>query len=133
MTDKRSWVATARRGVACGVVVAAVSLVPGRAAAEKVVANADGWQIYTDGRAGGFVSHAYGDGYPQPRYALDPTTGMYAVVDTPQEGAGFRSISENGLLVDGTQIYDQGTINLTRVRSGFVSNIFGVGVRGKLT
>jgi hypothetical protein len=138
LTDKRSWVATTRRYVAYGAFVAAVSLVPDRAAAEKVIVNADGWQIFTDGRAGGFVSHAYGDGYPQPRYGIDPTTGMYVVVDTPQEGAGFRSISENGLIVDpsmtgGTLIQDQGTINLTRVRSGFVSNIFGVGVRGKLT
>ena len=56
MTDKRSWVATARRGVASGVVVAASHWYPGRAAAEKVLVNADGWQIFTDGRAGGFVS-----------------------------------------------------------------------------
>ena len=76
------------------VFVAAVSLVPGRAAAEKVVVNVDGWQIFTDGRAGGFVSHAYGDGYPQTQYGDDPM-GIDVVVDTPQEGAGFRSISDS--------------------------------------
>ena len=85
MTEKRSWVATARRCVAYGVFVAAVSLVPGRAAAEKVLVNADGWQIFTDGRAGGFVSHAYGDGYPQPSYA-STRRGTY-VSSTPRKRA----------------------------------------------
>ena len=61
--------------------------------------NADGWQIFTDGRAGGFVSHAYGDGYPQPTVRLRPTMGnLVALVHTPQEGAGFRSISEQGAI-----------------------------------
>ena len=71
MSEKRSGRAVALRAAAGVLFVAAVAIVPSRAAAEKVVVNADGWQIFTDGRAGGFVSHAYGDGYPAPRYGVE--------------------------------------------------------------
>ena len=135
MIEKRSGGARALKGAAGVLFVAAVSLVPGRAAAEKVLANVDGWQVFTDGRAGGFISHAYGDGYPQAQYGYD-TMGNLVPVNTPQEGGGFRSISDQGLdpaSTAMTPVYTQGTINVTRVRSGFVSNILAFGVRGKLT
>ena len=102
-----------------------------------MLANIDGWEIFTDGRVAGFVSFAYGDGYPQSDYAPD-ANGIYRPIDTPQEGGGFRSVSKQGLVLDqtamgGTGIHDQGKINMWRVRSGFISNVFGFGVRSQLT
>jgi hypothetical protein len=79
------------------------------------------------------VSHAYGDGYPQPIYGTDPATGTSVLVSTPQEGGGWRSVSEQEVIDPAVPTLTQGTINMTRVRSGFVANTFGFGVRGKLT
>jgi hypothetical protein len=117
--------------------VLAISLVSRRAAAEKVLANVGGWEVFTDGRAAGFVSFAYGDGYPQSDYAPD-ANGIYQPIDTPQEGGGFRSVSNQGLVRDqtamgGPVILNQGKINMWRLRSGFISNVFGFGVRSHLT
>jgi hypothetical protein len=117
----------------------AIVLHPRPAAAEKVLANVGGWEIYTDGRAAGFLSFAYGDGYPQSDYGRDPQGNFVTTpVDTPQEGGGFRSVSSQGLVADpsltgGVPIANQGTINLWRVRSGFISNVFGFGLRNHLT
>ena len=69
------------------VFVAPSSLVPSRAAAEKVLVNVDGWQVFTDGRAGGFASYAYGDGYPQPRLRHRPDDGMYVDADRSRQRA----------------------------------------------
>jgi hypothetical protein len=117
--------------------VATLSLVSRPAAAEKVLANVGGWEVFTDGRAAGFVSFAYGDGYPQADYAPD-ANGIYHLIDSPQEGGGFRAPSKQNLVLDqtamgGTTILDQGKINMWRVRSGFISNVFGFGVRNQLT
>ena len=78
MTGKRSGAATGLKVVAYVLFFAVLSLIPRRAAAEKVVAIVDGWQVYTDGRMGGFGSYAHGDGYPQPTYGyqIDPATGQ---------------------------------------------------------
>jgi hypothetical protein len=117
----------------------AIALHSRPASAEKVLANVDGWEIYTDGRAAGFLSFAYGDGYPQADYGRDASGNFVTTpVDTPQEGGGFRSISQQGLIADptltgGVPIANQGKINLWRVRSGFISNVFGFGVRSHLT
>ena len=68
MTGKGSGAAAARRGAACSLLILVIASFPDRAAAEKVLLSKDGFEVFTDGRAGGFVSHAYGDGYPQATY-----------------------------------------------------------------
>jgi len=137
LTGQRTGATTALRQIPYALLVLALVLAPRSAAAEKVLGNVGGWEIYTDGRAAGFVSFAYGDGYPQSDYATD-ASGIYHSIDAPQEGAGFRSISKQDLILDqslmgGPAIYSQGKINLWRVRSGFISNVFGFGMRSKLT
>ena len=120
------------------VFVVVLSSLARRAAAEKVIANIDGWQVYTDGRVGGFVSWAYGDGYPQPQYGHDAMGNFVSMpVDSPQEGGGFRATSQQGVAADpattnNVPIPNQGTINMVRLRSGFITNVFGFGVRGPL-
>ena len=41
-----------------------VVLVPRSAFAEKILFKADDWQVYTDGRVGGFLSYVNGDAAP---------------------------------------------------------------------
>ncbi|MEP6653327.1 MAG: porin [Myxococcales bacterium] len=119
--------------------MAVLTVAANGARAEKVLATVDGWQIYSDGRAGGFISYVHGDGYPQPDYGRDAMGNFVTTpVDTPQEGAGFRSVGSQSLAFDpgmtGNQpVYTQGTIDLWRLRSGFISNVFGFGGRGPLT
>jgi hypothetical protein len=115
-------------------------LVPNRASAEKILANFDGWQVYTDGRAGAFASWAHGDGLPPPAtaYITNPDGSLTPVSLQNYVGGGFTGQATQGLVIDpnlvgGQQIYDQGTIDMWRIRSGFVSNIFGFGVRGPVT
>lgn len=96
--------------------------VPQSALAEKVIAKGDDWQVYTDGRIGAFASWLYGDGYPQSTY--DPNT-CAQVRDV--KGGGFGALIEQGPTVNCQP--DQGTINSMRVRSGFIGNQLGLGVR----
>jgi hypothetical protein len=109
--------------------------VPKSALAEKVLAKGDDWEVYTDGRVGGFLSWVYGQGFPQWTYEAtpdpnDPTiTTCTAVRDVM--GGGFGAIPEQGPPV-GCQP-DRGTINSMRIRSGFIGNTLGVGARAKLT
>jgi len=154
LTEKRPERAAGRRLVVWALFFAILSFVPRRAAAEKVLGVVDGWEIYTDGRAGGFVSYVHGQGYPQPSYGyqIDPATGQTAIdpatgqpifvttpVHTPLGGAGFtpapteQHIAIDPSLTGGVAVYDQGTIDTWRLRSGFISNILGFGVRGPLT
>ena len=58
----------------------------------------DGWEVFTDGRAGGFVSCAYGDGYPQSDYGRRCERKLPPQSTQPQEGGGFCSVSDQGLV-----------------------------------
>jgi Gram-negative porin len=89
--------------------------------AEKVLTKIDGWDIYTDGRVGAFVSYVRGDGIPRPNVAddghdLSQTTGGL-------DGGTERKLGANGR-------FNQGVLEGMRVRSGFIGNTLGFGVRG---
>ena len=120
MTEKRPEAAAVRRWVASIVVVTAIALVPHRAAAEKVVPLTDGWQIYTDGRAAGFASWAYGDAIPPAISVLD-ANGNPISISTPQPDGGFRSVTEPP--ANPADPNAQGKINIMRLRSGFLNRI----------
>jgi hypothetical protein len=131
---------TKSRRLAWGLFAVVSLLIPNRASAEKILANIDGWQVYSDGRAGAFVSWAHGDGLPPPTTVLIPNAdGTFTPAQLQSVvGGGFTGQTTQGLTIDpnlvgGQQIYDQGTIDMWRIRSGFVSNVFGFGVRGPLT
>jgi hypothetical protein len=106
------------------------------ALAEKTIAKGDGYEIYTDGRVGGFVSEVYGQGYPTPKTQVD----MNGIPRTVYEasGGGFRGFDEKQLVNDpalaaGQSYTEQGVINSMRLRSGFLGNILGFGVRSPVT
>ncbi|MEP7051810.1 MAG: porin [Pseudomonadota bacterium] len=98
-----------------------------RANAEVSLVKTDDLELYTSGRVGGFFSLGFGDALPVP---LQPAT------ETLRPGGGFDpgndTIPKKGSngMDDPTQ---QGTFRSMRVRSGFVPNVLGFGMRTHLT
>jgi hypothetical protein len=109
-------------GVVCS--FAWFALFPGSALAEKTLLKTNDWEVYTDGRVGAFLSYARGDGLPQP--TRDAAGNQIHDVS----GGGMNGQAERDLLPNGG--LTQGTIERWRVRSGFIGNILGVGVRGAI-
>jgi predicted porin len=105
--------------VAC----AALTVYPRLAAAEVTLVNTQGWEIFTDGRLGGFVSYTKGDGYPVTK--LDPVT--MNPIQTPF-GGGITANDDNPI-GDPTMPGLQPRLEDMRVRSGFLGNILGMGFR----
>ena len=90
--------------------------------AEKVIAKGDDWQVYTDGRVGSFLSWVHGDGAPSANPNLviggqpeNLSGGSWPIPTEPH--------SDNSA----------GTVNMMRIRSGFIGNQVGLGVRGQVT
>ncbi len=108
---------------------------PRTAAAEKIIVSNPDWEIFTDGRAGGYVSYSYGQGLPVGDWAS--VNGTAVQVDNVQGGGFGTSRQQNDLQIPGATstsgIGDQGTINMWRIRSGFIDNVFGFGVRSNVT
>src|SRR3569832_2170367 len=104
------------------IAVVATWALPGSASAEKVISQGDEWQVFTDGRVGSFFSWVHGDGAP----TADPNVmiqghnesiigGSWPIPQEPHSGSG------------------PGTVNMMRLRSGFLGNLVALGVRGKVT
>jgi hypothetical protein len=111
---------------------------PSSALAEKVIAKGDNWEVYTDGRTAGFVSWAYGQGPPQATYGVTADGNLVQIHDVKGGGLGGGSAMEQHPINDpnlpaGQTLLDRGTINSMRVRSGFIGNQLGLGVRGQVT
>ncbi len=115
MTPSQPRARTARLYRAFLLALIAAIVVPRMAAAEKVIAKGDDWQVYTDGRAAGFLSWVYGDGAPVARAGIDINGGKWELPTVPQ--------ADNS----------RGTVNMMRLRSGFIGNQLGLGVRGQIT
>jgi hypothetical protein len=114
---------------------ASVLLSSSRAHAEKILLKDGDWEVYTDGRVGGFVSYVHGDGFPNPQNVI-PAGGGAAVPLHAIKGGGWVLPSENQLLNDpsqGPNAINQGTVDMMRVRSGYVSNILGFGLRDQIS
>ena len=61
----------------------------------RSLSNGDGWQVFTDGRAGGFVSYVYGDGY-RTRYATQ--SDGTASRRHHQDGRRLQAVSEQAAI-----------------------------------
>lgn len=91
-------------------------LVPARGAkAEVQIAESNGWTVYIDGRINAFLSHSQGDSKPNPGLTGGNTTVVGGGVETDLDNTG------------------NGKFSITRVKSGFLGNILGTGVRKQLT
>ncbi len=91
-----------------------------------------GWEFYTNGRVNAFFSWAKGQGLPRPPFtaAGQPAYGYPEGVG----GTGFGdSESASDPVLDPTETmkigYTQGEIDTMRIRSGFVGNVLGFGLR----
>jgi len=103
--------------------VAAVLCYSQGARAEVTLAESNGWEVFSDGRISAFLMYANGDGVP-PR-GMDVNGNP---VDLPT-GSGLAE-SEAGSDAPPSV---QGNVEGFRVKSGFVGNVFGFGVRRSLT
>ena len=101
------------------------SLFTRAAHAEKTIAKGDDWEIYTDGRAGAFLSYIGGDGFPTPTFGTDATGTQVQLHDV----AGGGWVADDSKSDPAGQ--KQGTISSMRVRTGFVGNQLGLGTRMK--
>ena len=132
MKGSRSRTPVARLCFATLLSLSLVLALTGSAWAEKILLKADGWEVFTDGRVAGFVSQVHGDGDPVGAPGASVTTypdGMM-VRDTPQ-GGGWLAATTDGNTNANPPV--QGTVNQTRIRSGFLGNQLNFGVRGQVT
>jgi hypothetical protein len=99
----------------------AIGILSSRGArADVSILKTDTWELYTRGRVGGFFSYGWGDGNPltRPNENLPLGGGLNTGNDTvPKIGP------------DGMPLMVQGTFRSMRVRSGFVPNQLGIGLR----
>jgi hypothetical protein len=84
-----------------------------------------GWELFSNGRVGAFVESVNGDGLPQSRVDASGMQG-HSLGDGGFDFVGERQLQANGGAT-------QGTIEGSRVRSGFVGNVLAFGVRHDLT
>jgi len=118
-----------RRVVACiralvGLSVFAVLLLPRSARAEKVLLKDGPWEVYTEGRVGAFASYVFGDGAPVPTQMITLPDGT--VKPETMTYAGWALNTDKGSETE------QGHVHVMRVRSGFIGNVLGFGVRNQI-
>jgi hypothetical protein len=126
-------IACSSRSLAIRITLSALAwlLVAKSASAEVTLVEKDGWSFFADGRINAFASVGTGDGYPAP-------------VPPPQIDVG-------GTLTDARPAYElygvdagwtvkspklesiDGDLFTMRVRSGFLSNVLGFGLKRKLS
>lgn len=128
-----------RRVAACALLafgVASFSFMKSAAAEVTLLkpeAGKDGFEVYTSGRVGAFFSWAKGDNMPQA--PLGPDGPLYQFKGAGGTGVGDTDGRQNPIYgPDGITVlgYTQGTVDSMRVRSGFVANTLGLGVRRNL-
>ena len=121
-----TWRRRAHIALAAFSVIASTVAVPASLArAEITLAKGEGdWEAYTTGRVGAFLEVLKGDGIPQ----VYDSAGLPI---HPVGNGGIAGLSDPVLQPDGTS--RQGPLLAFRVRSGFLGNILGFGVRGPLT
>ncbi|HEY3494893.1 MAG TPA: porin [Polyangiaceae bacterium] len=98
--------------------------VAGTAHAEKVLLKEKDWEVFTDGRAAAFASYVLGDGAPVAEKMITLPDG--SVVPEVINGGQWTVPTKN----DGPT--GQGTVSMTRIRSGFIGNTLGLGVRNQI-
>jgi hypothetical protein len=102
--------------------VAALCL-PAARADVPLVKTENNWEVFTNGRVNAFVTYGAGDSNPVPQ------PGEFIPL-----GGGLNTEYDNIPRVgpDGMPLPGQGTFISTRLRSGFVPTVVGLGLRGPL-
>jgi hypothetical protein len=94
------------------------------ASAEVPIVKIDGWELFTSGRVNAFFSYGQGDSNPVP----------LAMGENITPGGGLDTSYDNipKLGPDGMALPVQGTFVSMRLRSGFVPNVLGFGLRKQI-
>lgn len=100
------------------------------AGAPEAAANLGDWEVFTDGRMGGFASYVRGDGFPPDTFVVD-MNGMSVRTQVPF-GGGI-NLNTAASIGDPSMPNAQPKLESWRIRSGFLGNIFGFGIRTHLT
>jgi hypothetical protein len=103
----------------------AVALVARPAAAEVSIVKSDTWDLYTTGRINAFLSVGAGDSNPPP----GPGTANISPGGLDVGTDNIAHLDPTGTAIPGTQ----GTFRSMRVRSGFIPNVLGFGLRRHIT
>lgn len=123
-----------RLAVVVCLVVAGTAAAVRTARADTVLSSGDGWEVFSNGRVNAFQSYVNGDAYPVPTYSSDPN--MPGVIIYEPKGGGLKALAERPVYLPPdprSAALQPGTIEGSRVRSGFLGNIFGFGVRRQIT
>jgi predicted porin len=96
----------------------------GAARAEVTIFKGDNWEVYTTGRVNAFFSYGAGDSNPVPRPGENIPGG--GGLNTGNDL--IPQIGPDGMPVAGAQ----GTFQGMRLRSGFLPNVFGMGLRRQM-
>jgi hypothetical protein len=102
----------------------AALLAPRPAAADVSVLRTDTWELYTTGRVNAFFSGGWGDSNPPP----GPNTANISPGGLDVSTDNIAHLDAMGNPIPGTQGY----FRSMRVRSGFVPNVLGFGLRRRI-
>jgi hypothetical protein len=102
-------------------------LLPRVAAAEITLVEKDGWSVYINGRVQAFLNYNKGDGYPKPLAVDGNGTGADLRGGGQGPGDAYHEYPDNRLPTD------VGKIEELRIRTGFVGNVLGFGIKKKLS
>jgi hypothetical protein len=101
------------------IAICAVVLSSRTASAEVPIVKSDGWELYTTGRVGIFFADANGDSNPVPPMGVNESF----------TDGGF-PVNKDGMP---SQMGVQAKVHNMRLRSGFVPNVFAIGLRRQVT
>lgn len=101
-------------------------LLPRAAAAEVTLVEKDGWSVYITGRVQAFLNYNKGDGYPGTAALKDGNQ------NTLQLRAGGQDQAEAYHEFPGNDPTSLGKIEELRIRTGFVGNVLGFGIKKQI-
>jgi hypothetical protein len=115
-----------QRSMLAAAAFSATVLLPRVAAADVNLIEKDGWTVFINGRVQAFLNYNKGDGFPQP-----------AIVDGNGQNVELRGGGES---TDDTYLEyplnhaatDPGKIQELRLRTGFVGNVLGFGIKKQI-
>ncbi|RYZ10022.1 MAG: hypothetical protein EOO73_00090 [Myxococcales bacterium] len=117
--------------------VAGSLLVPRAASAEVTLVDKDGWKVFITGRVQAFLNYNKGDGHPEPGVvdgngaSVVLRGGGQLPADAYHEYPAART-DANGVPLEPTAADRVGKIEEMRLRTGFVGNVLGFGIRKQI-
>jgi hypothetical protein len=117
------------RSTAVGIATLVASLfLPAVAKAEVTLTEKDGWTVYINGRIQAFLNYNYGTGFPQN---VRDANGNQV---TTLQGGGIHTDEAQPWRGKGpTADNDPGQVQELRIKSGFVGNVLGFGIKKQIT